>query len=174
MKTLSKIMDTTKQKRHYSNKQALKCFHLLQVRYPRYWVWHHPVYHRLLVGWKIELTKLRMEAASQGLDQSIFLESLKAAGKEAESLRQHDSSIPSNRYIDILRASVRPFITYTFFFAFLGIKIAIILVMLREGVTGSEILKVVWDDYTNAIFGAICGFWFGNRAFIHMNTRKQR
>lgn len=134
-----------------------------------------------LVGWlekgqafkhEIELTKLRMEAAAQGLDQSIFLESIKAAGKEAESLRQHDSSIPSNRYIDLLRASVRPFITYTFFFVFIGIKIALVVVMLNEGVSGKEILPAIWDDYTNAIFGAVTGFWFGNRAFIHMNTRK--
>ena len=135
-----------------------------------------------LVGWmekgqrfkhEIELTKLKMEAAARGLDNQIFLETIKASANEAASLRDHDTSIASHRYIDYLRASVRPAITYVFFFTFVGIKIAMALVMLNEGSTGAEVLKVVWDDYTNAIFGAIVGFWFGSRAMMHTFNKKE-
>ena len=119
---------------------------------------------------EMELLKLRMEAASQGLDQQIFLENLKATVQDGQSVRDHDLAIVSNPYMDALRSSVRPLITYTFFLAFIAIKVVMIYVMLNEGVPGSDILKAIWDDYTNAIFGAICGFWFGSRAFMYLNN----
>jgi len=130
-----------------------------------------------LVGWlekgqqfkhEIELTKLRMEAMAQGLDGQIFLETVKASAEEGKSVREHDLNIPSNKYIDILRASVRPLITYSFFIAFVGLKITLAVIMLWQGTDPAEILNVVWDNYTNAIFGCIVGFWFGSRSMLHM------
>lgn len=121
---------------------------------------------------EIELTKLRMEAAAKGLDRRMFIESVKASAAETESLRRHDTDIPSNKYIDILRASVRPVITYSFFIAFVGIKIAVGLIMFAENMPAKEILSTLWDEYTNAVFGACIGFYFGNRAFIHMTKEK--
>lgn len=118
---------------------------------------------------EMELLKLRMEAASQGLDQQIFLEDLKASIEDGKSVRDHDLAVPSNRYMDALRAGVRPLVTYTFFLAFVGVKIALGVVMYQEGLPGKEILSVIWDGYSNTIFGGIMGFYFGSRAFMHLN-----
>ncbi len=120
---------------------------------------------------ELEITKLRMEAAAQGLDQQIFLESIKAAGEEAKALREHDTAIPSHRYIDYLRASVRPVITYTFFFAFVGFKAVQAFIMFANGDPMTIITETVWDTYSHAIFGAVIGFWFGSRAFMHTNRQ---
>ena len=119
---------------------------------------------------EVELIRLRMEAAAQGIDQEVFLETIKGAVEEGKSLREHDSTLTDSRFVNILRASVRPVITYFFFFVFIGIKVAMALNMWWDDIPAKIIMEVIWDDYTTAIFGAIVGFWFGSRAMMHTFT----
>jgi hypothetical protein len=118
---------------------------------------------------EIELTKLRMEAASKGLELTAISESAKADAAEGESVRQHDSSIHTTGFLEGLRASIRPVITYCFFFLFCGVKISIVFVMLQKDYNPNDIINAVWDQNTMAIFAAIIGFWFGSRSMIKLN-----
>ena len=109
------------------------------------------------------MVKLRMDAAAQGVDLSIKLEEAKADANEGESIRQHDSAISGGKFIDALRASIRPVITYVFFFLFVAIKVSALIVMLQTGLPITVALPAIWDTETTALFGAIMGFWFGSR-----------
>jgi len=117
---------------------------------------------------EIELTKLKMEAASKGLELTAISEGAKADAAEGESVRQHDTAINSSGFMEGFRASIRPVITYCFFFLFCGVKIATATFMFDKGYNAIEIANAVWDQNTMAIFAAIIGFWFGSRAMTRL------
>lgn len=118
---------------------------------------------------EIELTKLRMEAAREGMDHQLITAGITATVQEGESLRLHDSTISSSEWINDVRALVRPVITYCFFGLFVIIKLAAASLLWRSGYDAFEIINVVWDPYTVSMFGAICGFYFGTRSMVYVN-----
>jgi len=120
--------------------------------------------------YELELTKLKIDAATKGLEINSIIESAKADVEEGKSLREHDTYSNGNEFLDNLRASIRPVLTYFFFILFCGIKIAAASLMFEQGRNPVEILNAVWDVYTTAIFGSIMGFWFGSRAITHLTT----
>ena len=60
---------------------------------------------------EIELTKLKLDVAIQTAQLGIDLENAKADAQEGQSLRAHDSTLDGGRFINALRASIRPVIT---------------------------------------------------------------
>lgn len=113
---------------------------------------------------ELELTKIKMDAAREGLILQLQVEGIKADSAEGESVRKHDIDVEYIGFWGALRASIRPVITYAFFALFCGIKIAAFMVLIDKGASPTEILNLVWDGETMAIFSAIIGFWFGSRA----------
>ena len=94
---------------------------------------------------------------------------------EAQSIYQHDSNIDSGSFVNALRGSVRPIITYAFFILFAAIKTtALITMMSNDGVDLAVALVAIWDDETQAIFSAIIAFWFGNRAMSKARARTSK
>ena len=122
----------------------------------------------------LAIAELQMEAAKQGAHFQLDLENVKADSAEGESLRSHDSSIDGGKFVNALRAFVRPFITYTFFFLFCAVKIAAAYVMIQTGQSIPEMLKAVWDLETMALFSTIIAFWFGSRTLEKMDSRVRR
>ena len=110
-----------------------------------------------------EMLALQMEAAKQNVQLNIQLENVKADNAEGQSVRDHDASLDGGSFINALRASVRPVVTYLFFFLFCAVKICAVVVMMQKGITVEKALPVIWDGETMALFGAIIGFWFGSR-----------
>lgn len=53
------------------------------------------------------------------------------------------------------------------FHLWLGIETTALIIGIRNGLEIADLIKIVWDENTQAIFGAIMGFWFGNRAVRH-------
>ena len=119
---------------------------------------------------EIELTKIKMDAAREGLVLQLQVEGLKADIEEGDSIRRHDMDIEYKGFWGKVRASIRPVITYSFFLLFCGIKIAAFVVLVQKDATPTELLTLVWDTETMSIFSAIMGFWFGSRAIEKFNT----
>lgn len=113
---------------------------------------------------EIKLHELQMEAARQGVFLNVLLEEVKADAREGDSIREHDLALSGGEFIDTLRASIRPIVTYLFFLMFLIVKSSAAYVMLTSGADIPTTLQAIWDQDTFAIFGAIMGFWFGGRA----------
>lgn len=84
---------------------------------------------------------------------------------EAKAKYAHDHSLDSGGFVNVLRGSVLPVITYLFFLLFAANKGSIVYAMIaHQNIDLSTVLMNAWDNETAAIFSAIMAFWFGNRA----------
>ena len=90
---------------------------------------------------------------------------LDAEIREVETIHEHDSKISGGKFIDGLRASVRPVITYLFVLLFLFVEISAYIIMLNQGVSVLDASQMVWSSEINGLFAAIISFWFGGRTF---------
>ena len=73
-------------------------------------------------------------------------------------------SIKSGGFIDGLRGSVRPVITYAFFLMFVATEIVIVVRVLQMGGDWTQAVELMWTPETSGLFAAVMSFWFGNRA----------
>lgn len=120
---------------------------------------------------EIELTKVRLDAALQQAQIGYAIESVKADVAEGQSVRDHDSAIDGGKFLNALRASIRPVITYLFFLLFVAVKVAAAYTMIVNGSSIPLMLEAVWDMETMALFSTIIAFWFGSRVIEKMNGR---
>lgn len=120
------------------------------------------------IQYELEMNKMKMEAALQNAQIQIAVEDAKADVADAQSVRSFDNNVDGGRFINALRASIRPVITYVFFLLFIAVKIAAAYVMIATGQSIPEMLKAVWDADTAALFGTIIAFWFGARVMEKM------
>ena len=105
---------------------------------------------------ELDLMAKRSELKLQIMDKEADI-------KEAEGLYKHDN-IDAGGFINALRGSVRPVITYCFFALFVAIKVVALLAFMDNGSELGDALTLIWDDATAGLFAAIMSFWFGNRA----------
>tara|TARA_R100001244_G_scaffold130237_1_gene102211 strand:+ start:1076 stop:1558 length:483 start_codon:yes stop_codon:yes gene_type:complete len=110
-----------------------------------------------------------LEAKAQYADQisKLKIQELDAEAEIAETkgLYEHDRSIDAGGFINSLRGSVRPIITYLFFLMFASVKGTMIYAMIaNQNLDWTIAIETAWDNETAAIFSAIIAFWFGNRA----------
>jgi hypothetical protein len=105
------------------------------------------------------------ELASQKLEAV----NVEADIREIEALQK--SMQPSGvKWIDGLRGSVRPVITYSFFLLFVFVEVAAYLSLTAQGVSGLEAAGLIWDGETKALFAAVISFWFGGRAIARRKS----
>jgi len=86
---------------------------------------------------------------------------------EMAAIYAHDISLNegTSRWMKDLRASVRPVITYGFFFLLVFVDIAGFWYGYYMSVPFDEMLNMLWDTETQALFASIIAFHFGGRAF---------
>ena len=115
---------------------------------------------------KYELQRMQMEMELMAKRSELNIAELdkEAEIKETEGLYKHDN-VDAGGFINALRGSVRPIITYAFFGLFVAIKVTALLSLMNQtGVSLNMALNTIWDDQTAGLFAAIMSFWFGNRA----------
>ena len=115
---------------------------------------------------KYELQRMQMEMELMAKRSELKISELdkEAEIKETEGLYKHDN-VDAGGFINALRGSVRPIITYAFFGLFVAIKVTALLSLMNQtGVSLNMALDTIWDDQTAGLFAAIMSFWFGNRA----------
>ena len=115
------------------------------------------------IKYELELTKIKIDAMERQADLQLHVEEIKADALSRQSALDHDKSLDGGKFINALRASIRPVITYSFFMVFLSVKIAAAYVMLTSGQSVPGMLMAVWDPETMALFSTIIAFWFGSR-----------
>ena len=87
--------------------------------------------------------------------------------REIESL--HRSMQPTGvKFIDGLRGSVRPVITYAFFGLFVFVEVSAYLALTAQGISALDAADATFDQDTRALFAAVISFWFGGRAINRM------
>ena len=86
---------------------------------------------------------------------------------EMQAIYAHDTSLNegTSQWMKNLRASVRPVITYGFFFLLVFVDIGGFWYGYYMSVPFNELLDMLWDNDTQALFASIIAFHFGGRAF---------
>ena len=86
---------------------------------------------------------------------------------EMQAIYAHDTSLNegTSQWMKNLRASVRPVITYGFFFLLVFVDICLFSYGWHSGATFVELAEMLWDNDTQALFASIIAFHFGGRAF---------
>jgi hypothetical protein len=86
---------------------------------------------------------------------------------EMQAIYAHDTALNegTSQWMHNLRASVRPVITYGFFFLLVAIDIALAWHGIASGVSFEKLAEQLWDNETQTLFAAIISFHFGGRAF---------
>jgi len=86
---------------------------------------------------------------------------------EMQALYAHDTALNegTSTWMKDLRASVRPVITYGFFFLLLFVDVGLFAYGWSRGVPFTELAEMLWDPDTQAQFASIIAFHFGGRAF---------
>lgn len=121
---------------------------------------------------KQELAIMDRQIENQKLlhDQKMQAINLNADISQNQAIYSHDSNLKGSNWIESLRASIRPIITYCFFLLFSFVKIGALywLIFINE-VQASVAIQEIWDEETQILFSAVISFWFGSRS---INNRK--
>tara|TARA_R100001163_G_scaffold53580_1_gene40903 strand:- start:335 stop:805 length:471 start_codon:yes stop_codon:yes gene_type:complete len=121
-----------------------------------------------------ELKMLEAKAKYASELSTLKIQELDAQAEieETKGLYKHDAGIDAGGFVNALRGSVRPVITYAFFILFATIKGVTLYSMVNtHGMDLSAGMLAIWDEETQAIFSAIIAFWFGNRAMSKARAR---
>lgn len=106
----------------------------------------------------------QLEAQRQGGQISLATEVAKGDTAQQEQLYRYAAGPSGNSRVDALNSLVRPYVTMVLFHMWLLVKSTALYVAIGAGIEIATIMALVWDEPTAAIFGAVIGFWFGNRA----------
>ena len=113
---------------------------------------------------KLEMMKLQSELLEK--KSALRLQELdkQAEIKEVEGLYKHDASLDGGKFVNALRSSVRPVITYIFMGLFIAVEVLIMVKFMETGGDWTEAVNLLWSDEVAGLWSAILAFWFGNRA----------
>lgn len=111
---------------------------------------------------EIRFDEIKTQTSS---DEKISL--IDAQQSEMQALYAHDMAIGqgASQWMVNLRTSVRPVITYGFFFLLVGIDGVLAYKGLTSGIDFNLLADQLWDNETQALFASIIAFHFGGRAF---------
>ena len=116
----------------------------------------------------------QMEQMRLGHTQRLEEIAVEADIAESKALYRHDAALNTGGWVDGLRASVRPIVTYAFFVLFASVKgSGLYLLIAVEGLLIAEVLPRIWDAETQALFAAVMSFWFGNRTLSKLRERRR-
>jgi len=113
---------------------------------------------------KLEMMKLQGELLEKKSALRIQELDKQAEIKEVEGLYKHDASLDGGKFVNALRSSVRPVITYIFMGLFIAVEVSIMVKFMSSGGDWTEAVNLLWSDEVAGLWSAILAFWFGNRA----------
>ena len=139
---------------------------------------HEMALAQLQIQRELEMRKLGFEAQERIENvhtQQLEMETksnekvsvIAAQQAEMQAIYAHDTALNegTSQWMKNFRASVRPAITYGFFFLLVGIDVALVIHGINNNVTFDDLADQLWDDDTQARLAAIISFHFGGRAF---------
>ena len=114
-----------------------------------------------------ELAIIDRQMEQMKLGSSLKLEEINAKADIAETkaIYKHDASIKPATWVDNLRGSVRPIVTYLLLLTFIGIQAAGFYMLVNvEGAAVYEAIMAINSENFQAMLAAVISFWFGSRA----------
>jgi hypothetical protein len=109
--------------------------------------------------------KHELEVMTRQAEIQLDKTAIDANIREVETIHEHDASLDGGSFINSLRASVRPVITYLFMGLFISVEITTYVLLVKSGMAPGDALVASWNDQIMAMWAAILAFWFGGRQF---------
>lgn len=120
---------------------------------------------------QLAMAQLQMQAAKEGAALQVDLANAQADIRQAERIYDFASGSSGNRFVDALAVFVRPYVTLVFFHFWLVLEACLFIYGVNSGYDLGQLVKLLWSDETAGIFGAIMGFWFGDRMMLRGQQR---
>lgn len=119
---------------------------------------------------EMEIMQMQIEAQRQGHIQR--LEEINTQADIAVYQAAHSSDRDTGiKWVEALRGTVRPVITYSFFGLYALVKVAMFFAI-DPDVYWADALVQLWTETDMALFAAVISYWFGGRALDKMIHRK--
>ena len=111
--------------------------------------------------------EIRLDQIQYQTDAQTTQTLIGAQQAEMQAIYAHDASLNegTSTWVKNLRATVRPIITYGFFFLLVFIDIGLFWFGWQQSQDFVTLADMLWDDETQALFASIIAFHFGGRAF---------
>jgi hypothetical protein len=120
---------------------------------------------------QLAMAQEQRQAAKEGVALQVDLANAQADIRQADHIYSFGSGASGNRFVDALAIFVRPYVTLVFFHLWILLEIFMFIYAVNSGYDLGQLVKVLWPDETQAMFGAIIGFWFGDRMMLRGNQR---
>jgi len=112
---------------------------------------------------QLALQQLQMQAAKEGTALQIDLANSQSDIQQQQRIYTFAGAPSGVKWVDALTVSIRPYITIIMFHVWIAVEIALLYHGIQKAYDLAQLAALVWTPDTQAIFGAIIGFWFGNR-----------
>jgi uncharacterized protein YbjQ (UPF0145 family) len=120
---------------------------------------------------QIALKQLDMQAAKEAGAIQVDVANSQSDIAQQQHLYTFAGGPTGVKWVDALTALVRPIVTFVMFGMWLAVTAALLIYGIRSGFDLVKLAALVWTPATEAIFGAIMGFWFGNRMLVRGNQQ---
>lgn len=111
--------------------------------------------------------EIRLDQIQANAEMQAQQTLVQAQQAEMQAIYAHDTALNegTSTWMKNLRASVRPVITYGFFFLLVLIDAGLFWYGWQRGVEFDKLAEMLWDAETATLFASIIAFHFGGRAF---------
>jgi hypothetical protein len=124
---------------------------------------------------QIALRQLDMQAAKEGGALQIDLANSQADIRQADHIYGFGDNTSGVKWVDALAVFIRPFLTLAFFGIWSLMEVCLFVYGVNSGYDLGQLVKLLWPAglviETQAMFGAIIGFWFGDRMMLRGQER---
>lgn len=114
----------------------------------------------------IRLEELRQRGEREKVAGQVDVANTQADIEQGKHIYDFSSGSSGYKFIDAFSVSIRPYVTWIFFHFYLSLKAALFVYGVNRGFDLGQLVKLLWDETDSSLFGAIMGFWFGNRVIM--------
>lgn len=117
-------------------------------------------------AFQLEMARLQLQGQKDGVALQVDLANAQADIRQADAVYSFGNSSSGIKWVDAIGILVRPFITIIFFLLWLVLEVFLFIYGVNSGYDLGQLVKLLWPQETQAMFGAIIGFWFGDRMML--------
>lgn len=119
----------------------------------------------------LAMAQLQLQAQKEGVALQVDLANAQADIRQADHIYGFGSGASGIKWIDALAVFIRPFLTLAFFGIWSLMEVFLFIYAVNTGYDLGQLVKLMWPAETQAMFGAIIGFWFGDRMMLRGQER---
>lgn len=114
----------------------------------------------------VEMEKLRQQGEREKVAGQVDIANAQVDARQADHIYDFASGASGYPFVDAMAVFIRPFVTLMFFALYLLMKVGLFIYAVNQGYDLGQLVKLLWGEADEAVFGAIMGFWFGNRVIM--------